>query len=148
MKKAEVAMSEWKEVRIGDNHIDLISGFAFKSKNFLEYQEEGSLPVIKIKNVANGDVNFEKVVYHIFDESLDRYKLSQGDVLIAMTGNHPQAITQVVGDVSKYELKTEALLNQRVGKIISKGENDLVFFLSLIHISRAHETDSYLVCRL
>lgn len=38
-------MSEWKEVKLGDNHIDLISGFAFKSKNFLEYQEEG-LPVI------------------------------------------------------------------------------------------------------
>jgi len=134
-------MSEWKEVRIGDNHIDLISGFAFKSKNFLEYQEEGSLPVIKIKNVANGDVNFEKVVYHIFDESLDRYKLSQGDVLIAMTGNHPQAITQVVGDVSKYELKTEALLNQRVGKIISKGENDLVFFY---YFFKDKETHRYL----
>ena len=127
-KIIENDLSEWKEVRIGDNHIDLISGFAFKSKNFLEYQKEGSLPVIKIKNVANGDVNLEKVVYHPFDESLKKYKLSFGDVLIAMTGNHPHAKTQVVGDVSKYKLKTEALLNQRVGKIISKNNGCLEFF--------------------
>ena len=132
---------EWKEVRIGDKHIDLISGFAFKSKNFLEYQKEGSLPVIKIKNVANGDVNLEKVVYHKFDDSLEKYKVSYGDVLIAMTGNHPQAITQVVGNVSKYKLKTEALLNQRVGKIISKGENDLNFFY---YFFKNEETHRYL----
>lgn len=124
----ETLMSEWKEVRLGDNHIDLISGFAFKSKNFLEQQEEGSLPVIKIKNVANGDVNLEKVVYHQYDESLSKFKLSKGDVLIAMTGNHPSAMTQVVGDVSKYKLNVESLLNQRVGKIITKGGNDLSFF--------------------
>ena len=121
-------MSDWKEVKIGDEHIDLISGYAFKSKNFLESKEDGSLPVIKIKNVANGDVNLNKVVYHAYDESLRKFKLSKGDVLIAMTGNHPTARTQVVGDVSKYKLNEEALLNQRVGKIITKGEHDLDFF--------------------
>ena len=134
-------MSKWKEYRLGDNHIDLISGFAFKSKNFLENQEEGYLPVIKIKNVANGDVNLEKVVYHKYDESLEKYKISYGDVLIAMTGNHPHALTQVVGDVSKYKLKTEALLNQRVGKIIVKGNNDLNFFY---YFFKDDETHRYL----
>ena len=134
-------MSEWKEVQLGDNHIDLISGFAFKSKNFLEYQEDGSLPVIKIKNVANGDVNLEKVVYHHYDESLDKFRLTKGDVLIAMTGNHPHAMTQVVGDVSMYKLETEALLNQRVGKIIAKGDNDLVFFY---YFFKDKETHRYL----
>ncbi|MCF6174347.1 MAG: restriction endonuclease subunit S [Victivallaceae bacterium] len=133
-------MSEWKEYRLSEV-LDLISGFAFKSKNFLEYQKEGSLPVIKIKNVANGDVNLEKVVYHQYDNSLEKYKLAFGDVLIAMTGNHPQAITQVVGDVSKYKLKTEALLNQRVGKIITKGENDLNFFY---YFFKDEETHRYL----
>ena len=134
-------MSEWKEVQLGDNQIDLISGFAFKSKKFLEYQEEGSLPVIKIKNVANGDVNLEKVVYHQFYESLDKFKLSKGDVLIAMTGNHPHAMTQVVGDVSKYKLETEALLNQRVGKIITKEDSYLDFFY---YFFKDKETHRYL----
>ena len=134
-------MSEWKKYRLGDNHIDLISGFAFKLKNFLDNQEEGSLPVIKIKNVANGDVNLEKVVYHKYDKSLEKYKISYGDVLIAMTGNHPHALTQVVGAVSKYKLKTAALLNQRVGKIIVKGNNDLNFFY---YFFKDDETHRYL----
>jgi type I restriction enzyme S subunit len=53
--------------------------------------------------------------------------LSKGDVLIAMTGNHPQAQTQVVGAVSKYKLDLNALLNQRVGKIIPIGSTCLDF---------------------
>ena len=121
-------MSDWKKVNIGDKHVDLISGYAFKSKHFLETHEDGSLPVIKIKNVANGDVHLDKVVYHPYDESFSKYKITKGDILIAMTGNHPSAKTQVVGDVSKYKLNVESLLNQRVGKIITKGENSLDYF--------------------
>lgn len=123
-------MSEWKEVTIGD-HIDLISGFAFKSIDFLAEQIEGSLPVIKIKNVANGDVNLKDVVYHEYNSNLEKFLLSEGDVLIAMTGNHPQAETQVVGDVSRYKLKEKSLLNQRVGKLIVKDETNLDFIYYL-----------------
>jgi type I restriction enzyme S subunit len=122
----ERGMSKWREVRLS-KHIDLINGFAFKSKDFLDHQEQETLPVIKIKNVANGDVNLEKVVYHKYDDSFSRYLLSKGDVLIAMTGNHPQAQTQVVGAVSKYKLDLNALLNQRVGKIIPIGSTCLDF---------------------
>jgi type I restriction enzyme S subunit len=123
-------LSEWRETIIG-NHIDLISGYAFKSVNFLEEKIDGALPVIKIKNVANGDVNLNDVVYHKFDSSLEKYIILKGDILIAMTGNHPHARTQVVGDVSKYKLPEKALLNQRVGKFISKGETDLNFIYYL-----------------
>ena len=119
-------MSEWREVELS-NHIDLISGYAFKSKDFLDRQEQATLPVIKIKNVANGDVNLEKVVFHKYSDSLSKILLSKGDVLIAMTGNHPQAKNQVVGAVSKYKLGSNALLNQRVGKIIPIGSTDLDF---------------------
>jgi type I restriction enzyme S subunit len=120
-------MSKWKEVISGDV-IDLISGYAFKSKDFKEFPNEGDLPVIKIKNVANGDVNFEKVVYHQVTDSLQKYILKKGEVLIAMTGNHPQSQNQVVGDVSRYKFNENALVNQRVGKIISKNDNSLDFF--------------------
>ncbi len=119
-------MCEWQDIIIGDC-IDLVSGYAFKSANFIENQEEGSLPVIKIKNVANGDTNLDSVVYHKYDDSLSKYILRNGDVLIAMTGNHPHALTQVVGDVSRYKLNVIALLNQRVGKIIIKQNADLDF---------------------
>lgn len=108
--------------------MDLISGYAFKSKDFKDIPNEQDLPVIKIKNVANGDVNFDNVVYHQVTEKLKKYTLEKGDVLIAMTGNHPHALTQVVGDVSRYKLCQKALLNQRVGKLVAKDDNSLDFF--------------------
>ena len=133
-------MDNWKE-ELSSEYIDLISGFAFKSKNFYSEQIEGTLPVIKIKNVANGDVNFDSVVYHHFDESLEKYKLGKGDVLIAMTGNHPQAKSQVVGDVSKYKLDSKSLLNQRVGKIVAKENASLDF---IYYLFKNKETHNYL----
>lgn len=123
-------MSEWKEINIG-KHLDLISGFAFKSVDFLDDKVEASLPVVKIKNVANGDVNLNDVVYHKYDDKLEKFLLAKGDILIAMTGNHPQAETQVVGDVSKYKLDEKALLNQRVGKLVVKDDSSLDFFYYL-----------------
>ena len=75
---------------------------------------------------ANGDVNFDNVVFHSVSEKLEKYILEKGDILIAMTGNHPHAMTQVVQDVSRYKLSEKALLNQRVGK--SKDDNCLDFF--------------------
>lgn len=133
-------MGEWKEVTIGD-YIDLISGYAFKSANFLDEQETDSLPVIKIKNVANGDVNLNDVVYHKYDNSLSKCLLSKGDILIAMTGNHPQAQTQVVGNVSKYKLNENALLNQRVGKFVSKNNTDLDF---IYYLFKSEDVRNYL----
>lgn len=49
-----------------------------------------------------------------------------------MTGNHPHAETQVVGNVSKYKLIESSLLNQRVGKLIPKGKTDLDFIYYLL----------------
>jgi len=112
-------MGEWKITTLS-NYIELINGFAFKSKNFMDEQIDNSLPIIKIKNVANGDVNLKAVQYHEYDTNLSKYIINDGDILIALTGNHPQALTQVVGQTSRYKLKDKALLNQRVAKIVAK----------------------------
>ena len=133
-------MSEWKEYIIG-NHIDLISGYAFKSVDFSTEQKEGLLPVIKIKNVANGDVNLNDVVYHPYNDSLKKYLISKGAVLIAMTGNHPHAQTQVVGDVSMYKLDIFSLLNQRVGRLVSKDETDIDF---IYYLFKSEDVKNYL----
>jgi type I restriction enzyme, S subunit len=133
-------MSEWKEVIIGD-YIDLISGYAFKSSNFLNEEEDGALPVIKIKNVANGDANLNDVVFHKYDDLLERFLLTQGDVLIAMTGNHPQAMTQVVGDVSRYKLNVNSLLNQRVGKLVAKDDTSIDF---IYYLFKDEDVQNYL----
>lgn len=118
-------MSEWKEIEIGEV-ADLINGFAFKSKDFLTNKTSDSvLPILKIKNVANGDANFNDVVYHQYTDKLKNYVISKNDILIALTGNHPFAKSQVVGGVSRYNHNENALLNQRVGKIISRDKSKL-----------------------
>ncbi len=117
-------MSEWRETNFGEV-IDVINGFAFKSSNFLENMVTNSLPIIKIKNVANGNVHLNGVQYHAYSENLSKYIVKKGDVLIALTGNHPQAETQIVGLASRYKVDRTALINQRVAKVISKNEETL-----------------------
>lgn len=126
-------MSEWIETELGE-YADLLSGYAFKSIDFeVKKINDEYLPVIKIKNVANGDVNLNDVVYHKKDSKLEKFINEKGDVLIAMTGNHPFMETQVVGSVSKYNLNEKSFLNQRVGKLFTKDEkrmnNDFLYYL-------------------
>jgi type I restriction enzyme S subunit len=125
--------SRWKEFKLGDL-IHVINGYAFKSGDFLISSLPNSLPIVKIKNVANGDVNLEGVQYHIYSDSLKKYVIEKGDLLISLTGNHPELETQVVGLISKYKLGVNAFLNQRVAKLFSKSEsyfsnNYLYYFL-------------------
>ena len=123
-------MTEWRDYRLGEL-IEVINGYAFKSSNFIDEKRDNSLPVIKIKNVANGDVHLNDCQYHLFDHSLERFKVTKGDILIALTGNHPEVMTQVVGEVSRFKLDEEALLNQRVAKLLAKNidEDFLYYFL-------------------
>jgi len=119
--KRLVSMSETTGDILG-NYIDVVNGFAFKSKNFVSEAKEGLLPVIKIKNVANGDVHLNNAQYHELSENMSRYIVGYGDILLALTGNHPHAMTQVVGEASRYKLNEKALLNQRVAKIEPRDE--------------------------
>jgi predicted nucleotidyltransferase len=80
--------SRWREYRLGE-FIDIVNGFAFKSTDFLDVQKPNSLPIIKIKNIANGDVNLDGVHFHDLSNDLNKYIVQKGDILIALTGNHP-----------------------------------------------------------
>jgi len=122
-------MSKWEEYKLGEL-IEVTNGFAFKSENFLTVKSDKSLPVIKIKNVANGDVHLNECLYHKYDESLKKYLVGKNDILIALTGNHPEVMTQVVGETSRYKFKENALLNQRVAKIEARKnlDNDFLYY--------------------
>ena len=91
------------------NVCSLLGGYAFKSKEFVN---EG-MPVVKIKNITgNGDVSLEDCQC-IESKSIvgkDKFKLKDGDLLIAMTG----ATVGKTGIVT--DGKMTPYLNQRVGK--------------------------------
>jgi len=124
-------MNDWKEILLGEV-IEVVNGFAFKSTNFLESRIDNSLPVIKIKNVANGDVHLNGCQFHYYNNTLDKFVIDYGDVLIALTGNHPEVRTQVVGVASRYKKCEKAFLNQRVAKVSPKDwkklSNDFLYY--------------------
>lgn len=124
-------MNDWKEILLGEV-IEVVNGFAFKSTNFLESRIDNSLPVIKIKNVANGDVHLNGCQFHYYNNTLDKFVIDYGDVLIALTGNHPEVRTQVVGVASRYKKSEKAFLNQRVAKVSPKDwkklSNDFLYY--------------------
>lgn len=105
--------------KLGD-YIEVLSGFAFKSKDF----SDSGVPVIKIKNISPPVVTLEDVSY--VPESIAfqnaRYILKKGDVLIALTGSHINQIASVVGRVGRVRYDVTSVLNQRVGKIINKDD--------------------------
>lgn len=87
---------------------EIIGGFAFKSEVFTDT----GVPVVKIADITGYSVN-------LFDCSkvssqhltgLDRFKLSEGDIVMAMTGATTGKVGRFLGSESAY-------INQRVARI-------------------------------
>ena len=97
------------------SYIDILSGFAFKSKDFTE----SGVPVIKIKNITPPSVTLEDLsfVSEEIAEQQRKFLLQSDDVLIALTGSHINQMASVVGRVARVKYDVPSLLNQRVGKI-------------------------------
>ncbi len=103
----------WKKAGIGEI-ISVQNGYAFKSSDFKAHGNNG---VIKIKNISNNVVDIENMQF--VDENIanivaERFRISGGDLLIAMTG----AEVGKVGIVPKTE--KYLWLNQRVGSFKEK----------------------------
>lgn len=98
----------WTRCKLGDL-IDFQNGFAFKSETFVP---EGKYKVITIKNVQDGQFdssNADRV--EDIPKGMPSYcKLSEGDILLSLTGNVGR-VCHVIGN--------NMLLNQRVAKIKS-----------------------------
>ena len=99
---------------------DLVNGYAFKSK---DYVEESNTLICRMSNIRPGgyfDINYSrKFVPDNFKELYRDYILKDGDLIIAMTdlANDPKILgVPTIVNTEGYEL----LLNQRVGKLVIK----------------------------
>ena len=122
----------YKMEKLGD-HIDIISGYAFKSKDFIE----SGVPVVKIKNVNPPSVTLKDLsfVSEELSDSVPKFILGYDDVLIALTGSHINQMASVVGRVARVKYHQKTVMNQRVGKIVPIDSNDcdidyVYYFLS------------------
>ena len=81
------------------------NGFAFSSDN---YKSQG-IPLVRISNINHNTIDITECVY-IEGVTDDRFKISKGDLLIAMSG-------ATTGKMGVYPFDETAYLNQRVGNI-------------------------------
>ncbi len=115
-------MSDWKDTTLGVI-AEIIPGFAFKSS---EFGETGEF-VIKIKDISPPYIDLTDAQrVNITDYSkdrLDKYKVIQGDFVVAMTG-------ATIGKIGRMKEGKVAYINQRVAKIQAKGDvlNDFVYY--------------------
>ena len=110
----------WHTKKLGDL-LEVQNGYAFSSK---DYSASGHF-VIRIGNVQNGYISLTDPKYIDLpaDGALQRFVLSEGDVLVSLTGNVGR-----VGVIQKEHLP--AALNQRVARLtIREGSPASIEFL-------------------
>ncbi|SUB26646.1 restriction endonuclease subunit S [Avibacterium gallinarum] len=109
------------------------SGYAYKAKDFLS---TGKFPVLKIKNIRNGYIDYSDCNFINIDlaNKTKKWETKENDILISMTGSGPNAPSSLVGRVARVRKGEEkAYINQRIGRIIVTGDIDpdfIFYFLS------------------
>ena len=107
---------------------NVIGGFAFKSADFIE----NGIPIVKIKNISNNRVDLvdTQCVSEAISSSIDlKYRLFNGDIVMAMTGATIGKVGLVVLADSEY-----LLLNQRVAVLRSRYQYFLWFLLNFLNL--------------
>ncbi|WRG10559.1 restriction endonuclease subunit S [Helicobacter pylori] len=110
---------------------DFQNGFAFQRKNF----RNTGLPIIRISNIQNDKLLLDEVVYFSLNDykgtNFEPFKITKGDILIAMSGATTGKIGILIFDTTLY-------LNQRVGKFkpnIMKLNNKFLYYFLLTKIN-------------
>lgn len=118
----------WLQGKLG-KYIRVQGGNAFKSEEFTQY----GVPVVRISNIKkDGSVSLDSAAFVAFNESLNRFEVNFGDVLIAMSG-------ATTGKVGRYRLNKLTYLNQRVGRFMVKDERKA----SIDYIHQLTSKDSF-----
>ena len=102
---------------------DVLGGYSFKSEDI---SSKGFIKILQLGNGYLDDVNWETTNYlpKEFDNMYSRFLLNEGDIVIALT----RPIIQSLGNIKACIVKasdTPCLLNQRVGRIVSKTNADV-----------------------
>ncbi len=109
-EKLKREIPEGWEVKNFNEYVSIGSGFPFSSNTYIN---NGKYKIITIKNVQDGylDLSTIESILEIPNNLPNFAKLQIGDILISLTGN--------VGRICLVD-SNNLLLNQRVGKILTK----------------------------
>ena len=122
----EINSMKWNEQPLSEK-LDVLGGYAFKSEQF---DEEQGIPVLRIGNVNAGYFKSVNMVYWKKDESLERYAIYPGDLVMSLTGTVGKDdygnVCILGSDYEKY------YLNQRNAKLEIKNGLDKVYLSQLL----------------
>lgn len=102
---------DWDE-KVLSNVSDFQNGFAFKSALF----KTGGFPILRISNIQDDGISYKRLVFFdkaSYKENFDKYQVSKGDLVIAMSG-------ATTGKLAISNADEIFFLNQRVGKFLPK----------------------------
>ena len=124
----------WIEAFTG-NHIELISGIAFKGEDISG--DTTGIPILRGINITEGYIRHNKDIDRYYtknSDNLDKYRLKKGDLVLGMDGSK-------VG--KNYALITSqdenSLLIQRVARLRAKKNANLEFIYHHINSIRFHK---------
>ena len=118
--------------KLGD-HVQIVNGFAFKGELFCD----SGIPVIKIANVNSSTFTHDSMKFYKYDESLEKFSVYPGDLLISLTGTVGKddfAFPCIVDN--SYE---KYYLNQRNAKLIPSSNLAPTYLLHLLKNEFIHE---------
>lgn len=122
------AATDCQETTLGE-HIDLVVGFAFKSKGYTD--EPDAIRLMRGDNILPGAVRWQGVKYWPTNDidQYERYQLAPGDVLIAMDRTWIKSGIKFAV-LSEYDVPS--LLVQRVARLRPLPTLDVDFLANLI----------------
>ncbi len=88
----------WKWVRLGNVCDGFMYGTSAKSSN------EGKCPVLRMGNIQNGKIDWEKLVYTNNDEEIKKYELKKFDLLFNRTNSR-----EMVGKTAIFESEQKTI---------------------------------------
>ncbi|EIF6157714.1 TPA: restriction endonuclease subunit S [Clostridium perfringens] len=121
-KRFNLDINKWEKIKIS-HFTEIISGNAFKSKDFIE---KGEIKCVKITNVGVGYYeNEDTYLPKTFINEFSRFKVKKDDILISLTRSYINAGLKVC----LYPYDNYSLLNQRVALIRYDNYKYLYYYL-------------------
>lgn len=110
-----------KNKKLGD-YVDIVSGYAFKSKEF----DIKGVPVIRMSDLYQNKIRITANTARVVDINIDeKFLIQKGDILLGMSGS--------IGKMGIADINGKMYLNQRIAKIVPKNnEISRVFLIYLI----------------
>jgi type I restriction enzyme S subunit len=121
----------WSSTKIQDILLEYQNGYAFSAKGYVKH----GIPIVSMAMISlKGRFKFDDNKCKYWDskeeDSLSRYLLQKGDLIIAMTDVTPNK--DLIGKMAVIDIDGKFLLNQRVGHLKLNKELINVSYLSYI----------------